>query len=99
MNWNLNDKVALVTGGTKGIGLAITHEFLKLGAEVIVVARNTSTLPTSEKVHLLEGDLTDPGFRKHIIDFITKKWNKLDVLVNNVGTNVRKKFIDYSEEE
>jgi len=99
MNWNLNGKLALVTGGTKGIGLAITNEFLMLGAEVIAVARNTSTLSKLEKLHLLEGDLTDPLFRKHIIDFITKKWNKLDVLVNNVGTNVRKKFIDYSEEE
>ncbi len=99
MNWNLDGKIALVTGGTKGIGLSITNQFLKLGAEVIVVARNTSTLSKSEKLHLLEGDLTDPTFRNNIIDFITKKWNKLDVLVNNVGTNVRKKFIDYSEEE
>jgi tropinone reductase I len=99
MNWNLNGKLALVTGGTKGIGLAITNEFLALGAEVVVIARNTNTLPKTEKLHPLEGDLTDAVFRSHIIDFITKKYNKLDVLVNNVGTNIRKKFIEYSEEE
>jgi tropinone reductase I len=99
MNWNLKGKTALVTGGTKGIGLAITHEFLNLGAEVIVVARDTSQMPAAERLHLLPGDVTDAAFRKSVITSIQKKWGKLDVLVNNVGTNVRKKFIEYSEAE
>jgi len=99
MNWNLKGKKALVTGGTKGIGLAVTNEFLQLGAEVLVIARDTSSLPKEERLHSLAGDFTDPDFRKEIIRFIAKKWNKLDVLVNNVGTNIRKKFVDYTEEE
>jgi len=99
MNWNLKNKKALVTGGTKGIGLAIVQEFLNLGAEVLVIARDTSTLPEAENLHTLEGDFGDSIFRKKIVDHITKKWNKLDVLVNNVGTNIRKKFVDYSEDE
>jgi tropinone reductase I len=99
MNWNLKGKRALVTGGTKGIGLAITEEFLELGAEVIVVARNTKTLSSKDRLTYIEGDMANAVFRQQIIEAATKKWNALDVLVNNVGTNIRKKFVDYSEEE
>ena len=100
--WNLNNKKALVTGGTKGIGLAVTKEFLALGADVTVVARSTERLKDqlkSDKLFALEGDFTDSVFRKKIIQTITERWGKLDVLVNNVGTNIRKSFVDYSEEE
>ena len=40
----LQNKKALVTGGTKGIGLAVVKEFLELGAEVLVVARDTKSI-------------------------------------------------------
>lgn len=100
--WNLKNKKALVTGGTKGIGLAITKEFLALGAEVMVVARSTEKLKDqlkSDKLFALEGDFTDSIFRKEIVRTVGERWGKLDVLVNNVGTNIRKSFVDYSEEE
>ena len=100
--WNLNNKKTLVTGGTKGIGLAVVNEFLELGAEVFVVAGNTSSLVDelkSDRLFAIDGDLSDSSFRKKIIQSITDRWGRLDVLVNNVGTNVRKKFIEYSEDE
>ena len=100
--WTLQNKKALITGGTKGIGLAIAKEFIELGAEVLIVARKTSDLSSqikSEKLTSLEGDVTDSAFRKKIIQTITESWGKLDVLVNNVGTNIRKSFVDYSDEE
>jgi Tropinone reductase 1 len=99
MNWHLNGKKALITGGTKGIGRAITEEFLELGAEVIVVARTTKTYSSTDRLTYIEGDMSDSSFRSHLIEAVSKKWNALDVLVNNVGTNVRKKFVDYSETE
>jgi NAD(P)-dependent dehydrogenase (short-subunit alcohol dehydrogenase family) len=102
-SWSLHGKKALVTGGTKGIGLAITREFLELGAEVLVVARNTKSiqgkLKNSANLFTVEGDLTDSGLRKSLVQKIEENWGKLDVLVNNVGTNVRKKFVEYSQEE
>jgi len=102
-SWSLQGKKALVTGGTKGIGLAITREFLELGAEVLVVARNTKSiqgkLKNSANLFTIEGDLTDAEVRKSLAKKIEENWGKLDVLVNNVGTNVRKKFVEYSEEE
>ncbi len=101
-SWTLQNKKALVTGGTKGIGLAVVKEFLELGAEVFVVARNTSGLADqlkSAKLFTIEGDVTDSDFRKRIVQTVSDRWGRLDVLVNNVGTNIRKKFVDYSEEE
>jgi NAD(P)-dependent dehydrogenase (short-subunit alcohol dehydrogenase family) len=102
-SWSLQGKKALVTGGTKGIGLAITREFLELGAEVLVVARNTKSiqgkLKNSANLFTVEGDLTDAEVRKSLVKKIEENWGKLDILVNNVGTNVRKKFAEYTEAE
>jgi NAD(P)-dependent dehydrogenase (short-subunit alcohol dehydrogenase family) len=102
-HWTLQGKKALVTGGTKGIGLAITREFLELGAEVLVVARNTKTiqgkLKNSANLFTLEGDLSNPEIRTSLAKKIEENWGKLDIMVNNVGTNIRKKFVEYSEAE
>ncbi len=102
-NWSLHGKKVLITGGTKGIGLATAREFLDLDAEVLVVARNTKTIQgkvkKSANLFTLEGDVTQPDFRELIAKKITANWGKLDVLVNNVGTNVRRKLVDYTEEE
>ncbi|MBK5278799.1 MAG: SDR family oxidoreductase [Bacteroidia bacterium] len=102
-NWSLKGKKALVTGGTKGIGLAIVKEFLELGADVLVVARDTKSiqgkLKNSAHLFVLDGDVTNAAFRKSLIQKTTENWGKLDVLVNNVGTNLRKRFVEYTEEE
>jgi len=101
--WSLQNKKALITGGTKGIGLAITKEFLELGAEVLVVARDTKViqgrLKNSSNLYCMDGDVTDASFRAALIARISENWGKLDVLVNNVGTNIRKKFTEYSDTE
>jgi len=99
MRWNLEGKRALVTGGTKGIGDAVVNEFLDLGAEVLTVARKASPRPMPSGLTILEGDLADPGFRQQILSHIDHRWGKLEVLVNNVGTNIRKAFVDYTEAE
>ena len=102
-NWSLKGKKALVTGGTKGIGLAIVKEFLELGADVLAVARDTKSiqgkLKNSAQLFVIDGDVTAPAFRQQLIQKITENWGKLDVLVNNVGTNQRKKFVEYTEAE
>ena len=107
MNWSLKGKKALVTGGTKGIGLAVVEEFLSLGAEVFLVARNQQEIDNlismlqqrGNQVDGIAADVSDGNARKKIIDTLNARWGKLDVLVNNVGTNVRKKFVEYTEEE
>jgi Tropinone reductase 1 len=105
--WMLKGKKALVTGGSRGIGKTIVEEFLKLGAEVLTIARNENEVANTithwkEKgwsARGISGDISKPAFRRQIIKEIDGLWGKLDILVNNVGTNIRKSTLDYSDEE
>ena len=99
--------LALVTGGTQGIGEAVVNELLGHGARVLVVARNRDEL--SRKIEEwvqqdleadgIDADVSTAEGREKILDAIKKRWNRLDILVNNAGFNVRKKAIEYTGEE
>lgn len=103
--WTLDNKTALVTGGTKGIGKAIVNEFVGLGAQVIVVSRNEDDFNTlkseinSEKIDFIQADVSNLDDIRKIISEIEQKYNTLDILVNNVGTNIRKPTADYTSDE
>jgi NAD(P)-dependent dehydrogenase (short-subunit alcohol dehydrogenase family) len=105
--WSLKNKKALVTGSTKGIGLAIAEEFLSLGAEVFIVSRSSENVKNllsdwNEKGYIVYGlaaDLSSKEGRDDLFREVNTVWDSLDILVNNVGTNIRKKFLEYTEEE
>ncbi|NCA85830.1 MAG: SDR family oxidoreductase [Clostridia bacterium] len=105
--WALNGKTALITGSTKGIGKAIAEEFLQLGATVFLTGRNPKTLEETiaafaKYENQVDGaalDLSIPAEREQLAGLVIRKWGKLDILVNNVGTNIRKKTVAYTEEE
>ncbi len=105
--WKLTGKKALITGASKGIGRAIAEEFLQLGAEVCIVARNEANIEQlvdewREKGWLAQGiaaDVADPLQEDEIFTAIKGYWENIDILVNNVGTNIRKKTLDYSFSE
>ncbi len=107
MNWNLKNKKALVTGGTKGIGLAIAEEFLRLGASVFIVARSQQEVNrfvdewhnNNFDARGIAADVSIKEDRVKVFNLIKKEWDNLDILVNNVGTNIRKKTIDYTQDE
>lgn len=107
IQWTLKGKKALVTGGTKGIGRAIAEEFLRLDAEVFIVARTEHDVAQSIDdwrkngwpAHGIAADVSDDGSRKQIVNKVGELWDKLDILVNNVGTNIRKRTMEYSDEE
>ncbi|MHA6247899.1 SDR family oxidoreductase [Pontibacter sp. CAU 1760] len=102
--WQLTGKKAVVTGGSKGIGAAIVADFIALGAEVLSVARKEEDLKQQqeqypERLHTLVADLSTEEGRQQLTDRVQQLWGRLDILVNNVGTNIRKPTVDYQAEE
>ena len=106
-HWSLAGKVAVVTGGSKGIGLAAVSSLLGHGASVLSVARNDEVLKASvyawqEKglpVATVAADVsTEPG-RETVLGEVANRYGKIDILVCNVGTNIRKTFVEYSAAE
>ena len=105
--WTLTNKKALVTGATKGIGKAIAAELLALGAEVLIVARSKASVVDAVttwkqhgwKVDGIAADVSDSESRQAILSQVQGTLGSLDILVNNVGTNISKKIVDYTADE
>jgi tropinone reductase I len=107
--WRLDGQRALVTGATRGIGRAIATELLGLGAQVFVVARDAERLEQcledwhaagyGEHVHGCAADVSQAEGRDLLFDQLSQRFSELDLLVNNVGTNVRKSAVAYTLEE
>jgi len=105
--WKLTGKKALITGATKGIGRAITDQFADFGAELAVVARNKDELEytvneisaSGVKIFGIQADVSKRFEYVKIVNELNEKWGKLDIFVNNVGTNIRKKTDEYDFNE
>ncbi|HZV24022.1 MAG TPA: SDR family oxidoreductase [Luteimonas sp.] len=107
--WRLDGQLALVTGGSAGIGRAIARELLGFGAEVLIVARDAAALERTrdeladeaqdDRVHALVADVADDEQRREILDWIEDRGDGLNILVNNAGGNRRRAAVDYTEDE
>jgi Tropinone reductase 1 len=105
--WSLAGKSALVTGATLGIGLAVAEELLSFGAKVFIVARDAVRLEAQLDRWRREGaraegmaaDVSDAEGRRAVLHRLEESGAGLDILVNNVGMNIRKAASDYSSEE
>jgi Tropinone reductase 1 len=104
--WRLDGARAVVTGGTRGIGLATVLELLELGASVVTAGRELDDLDArliaardAGRVHLLATDLATPEGRTALVDAIPPTWDAIEILVNNVGTNVRKPSLAVTEDD
>src|SRR4051812_48905959 len=96
MNLNLSGKVAVVTGGSLGIGRAIAADLAAEGANVVIVARDAERTEaaarelctaTGAKVLACAGDMTDPASIEVVMDKARKAFGRIDVLVNNAGSS------------
>jgi len=103
--WRLDGRRALITGGSRGIGLATAKMLAERGAEVWISARGEAELEQRGKelsalgftVRTICADVTVAADRARLLETISGA--PLDILINNVGTNVRKRALDYTGEE
>src|SRR5580704_8465267 len=87
--WRLDDRVALVTGASAGLGARFARVLHAAGAHVIVTARRADRLTElarecQTRMETLAGDITDPAHRQYLAD-VARRHGRLDVLVNNAG--------------
>lgn len=105
----VDGKVAIVTGGTRGIGYTIVKEFLKNGAKVALAGSREETVNDalaklaeegySENVMGIAPSLTDPEAVKKAFESVVERFGRLDVLCNNAGVSSRTALVDYTLEE
>jgi NAD(P)-dependent dehydrogenase (short-subunit alcohol dehydrogenase family) len=105
---DLSGKVAVVTGGTKGIGLAVAEDLLRAGASVAILARSAGDVDrvTGELENLgpgriagVAGDVSDPDVCRTLVDTAVDRFGGVDILVNNAGVGVFKPIQEMSIEE
>ena len=104
----LKDKVAIITGGSRGIGFATADKFLQEGATVIITASTHSSADAAvEKLRQLHPDATVAGISpdlsslesvKNAFREATAQYGCVDILVNNAGVSESTPFMDYTEE-
>jgi len=107
--WQLDGQLALITGGSAGIGRAIAQELLGLGARVRIVARNLDILDDAREelieafpgadIEVLAADMADDEQRRQVLDWVEDEGEGLHILVNNAGGNLTRAAQDYTEEE
>ena len=105
--WRLDDQVALVTGASRGIGLAAARELAAFGADVLLVARGAEALEQARaelaeeypgrRVLAFAADLGEPEQRLDLFDWIQDLGCGLNLLVNNAGSNVRGATVGYED--
>jgi len=105
--FDLKGRVAVVTGGNGGIGLGMARGMAAAGAAIVVAGRNREK--SARAVTELEGlgaqavaievDVTDEASVNALIHASAERWGRLDVLVNNAGTNIRKQPQDLTLDE
>lgn len=102
----LKDKVALITGGSKGIGRSIAIAFAEEGADVILVARNQEHLENVAGEVRQKGrqalpvpcDVSSAQAVQKLAAKVKDSYDRLDILVNNAGISKRSRFLDYDDE-
>ena len=105
--FNLEGRVAIVTGGNGGIGLGMAEGLAKAGAKIALVGRNSEknaqavSILEKQGVEVLsiEKDITEPTSGAEIASATEERFGGIDILINNAGSNIRKRPEDLKPEE
>ena len=107
MDLGLKGKIAVVTGGTDGIGKAAALIYAKEGAKVAICARTQANLDkTAAEIKALGGevlavsaDMSKSADIQRFMDAVVKQFGGIDILVNNAGLSMRGKFLEITDEK
>src|SRR6478672_654770 len=91
-------KVAIITGASRGIGAALVPAYRKLGYAVVAVARSIEDA-NDRDVLAVAVDVSQPGSGARIVDAALERFGRVDTLINNAGIFVAKPFTEYTDED
>ncbi len=97
-------KIAIVTGGASGLGYAIVQKFVQSGIRTIVIGRDEKKLNTAKEAFgelcsCISYDLSNLQRISELVNSIVSEHGKVDILVNNAGINMKKPFMEVSDED
>jgi gluconate 5-dehydrogenase len=103
---DLTGRIALVTGGSRGIGLQMAAGLGEMGARVALTARKQDELDAAGmqleangiECLTIAGDLSDPASIQSAVDAVLQRWKQIDIVVNNAGANWGAPAEDYPDE-
>src|SRR5260221_3210550 len=107
MEISLDGRTALITGGSKGLGLAMATKFAESGADIAILARNPDALAAAKRtvaavakgrVAAIPCDVAKAGEIGRAYEAVMAELGKIDILVNNAGSSQRAKFEDVTDE-
>ncbi len=106
--FKLNNRAAIVTGGSKGLGKAMAEGLASAGANLVITSRNEEEIETAageiadkfgRKVMGLAADVTDPSGVERTVGAAVDAFGKIDILINNAGVNIRNPIEELSLDE
>jgi NAD(P)-dependent dehydrogenase (short-subunit alcohol dehydrogenase family) len=103
---NLEDKVAIITGGSEGLGRAAAQKLAEEGARVAICARRKDVLEnaaaaikakTGREVLAVPTDVTRPDDIKKLVDTVVARWGGVDIVLNNAGISAASGLLDVDD--
>ncbi|MFI9779178.1 SDR family NAD(P)-dependent oxidoreductase [Streptomyces sp. NPDC051956] len=93
-----NQKVAIVTGASQGIGAGLVEAYRKLGYAVVATSRTIAPADDAD-ILTVQGDIADPATAERVVAAAVERFGRIDTLVNNAGVFLSKPFTDHTADD